>query len=143
MIRRNLKNWENVSSMQGMVFFVQRMDELLFHYSMDTYKVPTLNIKLLLQEYLDTVESIKEGQLKDKNEIPVFEEIVWCLESDKIAQKVIGESISKEFFKNNGSYDKGMKRKVCQLFLDKLSGKTYLEEIEEDMVLWSKNLGAE
>ena len=133
MIRRNLKNWENISSMQGMVFFVQRMDELLFHYSMDTYKVPTLNIKLLLQEYLDTVESIKEGQLKDKNEIPVFEEIVWCLESDKIAQKVIGESISKEFLKNNGSYDKGMKRKVCQLFLDKLSGKTYLEEIEEEL----------
>lgn len=44
MIKRNLKNWSNVSSMQGMLFFVQRMDELLFHYSMDTYKAQTLNI---------------------------------------------------------------------------------------------------
>ena len=25
-----------------MLFFVQRMDELLFYYSMDTYKTPTL-----------------------------------------------------------------------------------------------------
>ena len=133
MIKRNLKKWENISDMQGMLYFVQRMDELLFHYSMDTYKVPTLNVKLLLQEYLNTVDSIKEGQLKDKNEVPVFEEIVWCLENDKIAQRVIGQSICEEFLKNNGSYDKGMKRKVCQLFLDKLTGKKYLEELEEEL----------
>ena len=73
MIKRNLKNWSNVPSMQGMLFFVQRMDELLFHYSMDTYKTPTLNIKLLLREYLETIEQIKEGILKEKNEIPIFE----------------------------------------------------------------------
>ncbi|MCM1234233.1 MAG: hypothetical protein NC489_29360 [Ruminococcus flavefaciens] len=76
MIKRGLKNWKDISSMQGMLFFVQRMDELLFHYSMDTYKAPTLNVKLLLKEYLETIESIKEGMLKDKNEIPIFEEIL-------------------------------------------------------------------
>lgn len=76
MIKRSLKKWSNVSSMQGMLFFIQRMDELLFHYSMDTYKAPTLNIKLLLREYLETIEQIKEGILKEKNEIPIFEEIV-------------------------------------------------------------------
>lgn len=133
MIKRNLKNWSNVSSMQGMLFFVQRMDELLFHYSMDTYKAPTLNIKLLLREYLETIEQIKEGILKEKNEIPIFEEIVWCLENDRIAQKVIGISKCEEFKKNNGSYDKDMKRKICQLFLDKLSGWIYLGEIEKDL----------
>ena len=133
MIKRNLKNWSNVSSMQGMLFFVQRMNELLFHYSMDTYKAPTLNIKLLLREYLETIEQIKEGILKEKNEIPIFEEIVWCLENDRIAQKVIGVSKCEEFKKNNGSYDKDMKRKICQLFLDKLSGWIYLGEIEKDL----------
>lgn len=133
MIKRNLKNWSNVSAMQGMLFFVQRMDELLFHYSMDTYKVPTLNIKLLLQEYLETIEQIKEGILKEKNENPIFEEIVWCLENDRIAQKVIGVSKCEEFKKNNGSYDKDMKRKICQLFLDKLSGWTYLDEIKKNL----------
>lgn len=133
MIKRNLKNWSNVSSMQGMLFFVQRMDELLFHYSMDTYKAPTLNIKLLLREYLETIEQIKEGILKEKNEIPIFEEIVWCLENDRIAQKVIGVSKCEELKKNNGSYDKDMKRKICQLFLDKLSGWIYLGEIEKNL----------
>ena len=67
MIKRGLKNWKDISDLQGMLFFGQRMDELLFHYSMDTYKTPTLNIKLLLREYLETVDSIKEGLLKDKN----------------------------------------------------------------------------
>lgn len=133
MIKRSIEKWANVSNVQGMLFFVQRMDELLFHYTMDTYKAPTLNIKLLLQEYLDTIEQIKKGILKDKNEIPIFEEIVWCLESDKIAQKVIGISKSEEFLKNNGSYDKDTKRKICQLFLDKLTGRTYLEEIEKEL----------
>ena len=121
--------------MQGMLFFVQRMDELLFHYSMDTYKAPTLNIKLLLREYLETIEQIKEGILKEKNEIPIFEEIVWCLENDRIAQKVIGVSKCEEFKKNDGSYDKDMKRKICQLFLDKLSGWIYLGEIENELEL--------
>ena len=73
MIKRSIEKWANVSNVQGMLFFVQRMDELLFHYTMDTYKAPTLNIKLLLQEYLDTIEQIKKGILKDKNEIPIFE----------------------------------------------------------------------
>ena len=133
MIKRSLKRWSNVSAMQGMLFFTQRMDELLFHYSMDTYKAPTLNIKLLLGEYLETIQQIKEGILKDKNEIPIFEEIVWCLENDKIAQKVIGISKSEEFLKNNGSYDKDLKRKVCKLFSDKLAGCRYLEEIEDEL----------
>ena len=118
MIKRGLKNWKDISDLQGMLFFVQRMDELLFHYSMDTYKTPTLNIKLLLHEYLETVDNIKEGVLKDKNELPIFEEIVWSLKGDIAAQKIIGISITKEFLKNHGSYDGNMKRKVCQLFLD-------------------------
>lgn len=133
MIRRELKNWKDVSSLQGMLFFVQRMDELLFHYSMDTYKTPTLNIKLLLREYLETIDSIKEGLLKDKNELPIFEEIVWSLKGDIAAQKVIGINKIREFLKNNGSYDSDMKRKVCQLFLDKLSNHRYLEEIETEL----------
>lgn len=82
MIKRGLKNWKDISDLQGMLFFVQRMDELLFYYSMDTYKTPTLNIKLLLREYLETVDSIKEGLVKDKNEPPIFEEIVWSLNTD-------------------------------------------------------------
>lgn len=139
MIRRSIKNWENISNMQGMLFFVQRMDELLFYYSMDTYKVPTLNIKLLLQEYLETIQQIKEGILKDKNEVPIFEEIVWALEKDKVAQKVIGTIKSEEFLKNNGSYDKDKKRKVCQLFLDKLLGRKYLEAIEKQLIAAIKN----
>lgn len=130
MIKRGLKNWKDISDLQGMLFFVQRMDELLFHYSMDTYKTPTLNIKLLLREYLETVDSIKEGLLKDKNELPIFEEIVWSLKGDIAAQKIIGISKTKEFLKNHGSYDSDMKKKVCQLFLDKLSNRRYLEEIK-------------
>ena len=133
MIKRGLKNWKDISDLQGMLFFVQRMDELLFHYSMDTYKTPTLNIKLLLREYLETVDSIKEGLLKDKNELPIFEEIVWSLKEDIAAQKIIGISKTKEFLKNHGSYDSDMKRKVCQLFLDKLSSRRYLEEIEMEL----------
>ena len=41
-----------------------------------------IDIKLLLREYLETVDSIKEGLLKDKNEPPIFEEIVWSLNTD-------------------------------------------------------------
>ena len=132
MIKRGLKNWKDISDLQGMLFFVQRMDELLFHYSMDTYKTPTLNIKLLLREYLETVDNIKEGVLKDKNELQYLKKLC-ILKGDIAAQKIIGISITKEFLKNHGSYDGNMKRKVCQLFLDKLSNRRYLEEIEMEL----------
>lgn len=43
MIKRSIKNWEKGENIQGLLYFVQRMDELLFHHSLDTYKSPTLN----------------------------------------------------------------------------------------------------
>lgn len=72
-VKRGLKNWKDISDLQGMLFFVQRMDELLFHYSMDTYKTPTLGkygrmwIKYIKEEYPMRYKSlVRFGELEER-----------------------------------------------------------------------------
>jgi len=130
MNKGSLCNWKNISNLQGLLFFAQRTDEMLFHYSLDTYKAPIFNIRLLLQEYLYTLQDIEKGLLKEKNEIPILEEIIWNLKKDEAAQQVIGKDMVKQFIKDYGSLNKDLRRRYCKLFLDKLSGTLYVEEVK-------------
>lgn len=42
------------STKDGYLFFVQRLQEMLFHYSDDIVKAPVHNTQTLLEEYVDT-----------------------------------------------------------------------------------------
>jgi len=41
--------WDNIDGrLDGLLYFSQRLDEMLFHYTVDLYKAPVLNTHLLL-----------------------------------------------------------------------------------------------
>ncbi len=46
----NISNWEYSESLNTMLFFAQRLDELLFHHSTDSYRYPVLSIIGLCDE---------------------------------------------------------------------------------------------
>lgn len=73
-----------------------------------------------------TIESIESGLLKDKNDIPVLEEMIWSLGNDTAAQNVIGKQLVEVFSRNHGSYDRGLRKKYVRLFLSKLGDSAYL-----------------
>lgn len=52
------------STKDGYLFFVQRLQEMLFHYSDDIVKAPVHNTQTLLEEYVDTEKDVVKGSIK-------------------------------------------------------------------------------
>ncbi len=47
----------------GFLYFFQRLEEMLFHYSDDIVRVPIHNTRTLIHEYLDCYEGCREGKI--------------------------------------------------------------------------------
>lgn len=79
------QNWD--SKFDGVLYFIQRLEEMLFHYSDDIVKAPVHNSATLIKEY---------GQIsKDKSIQPyhldiVAEELIESLKTDSIIKEKIG-----------------------------------------------------
>lgn len=119
---------------EGVLFAIQRLDELLFFYTKDTYKAPIYNVKTLVREYLDVCNKIDQNHLAEKNEIKIVEELVSRLESDKEARELIGESLCKEFVKNYKSYGRCEQRQFITLFQSSLNGGRYFALIKSNLL---------
>ena len=52
------------STKDGYLFFVQRLQEMLFHYSDDIVKAPVHNTQTFLEEYVDTEKDVVKGSIK-------------------------------------------------------------------------------
>lgn len=86
---RTLNNWKNPGNLEGLVFFAQLLEELLFDYSLDTYKPSAMNSSSLCREALSLIEDI-EGELIDKANLQhVLEELSFNLRKDEIARTLL------------------------------------------------------
>lgn len=129
----NLNNWKYNEELENVLFAVQRLDEILFFYTQDTYKASIYNTKTLIDEYLEVRDYIEDGLLYDKNDEPVLEELMWSLGRDKEAQKVIGKEFVNYLIKNKGSLNNKEKVKFFRLIQSRLEGNKYFDEIKETL----------
>lgn len=55
----------------GILFFIQRLEEMLFHYSDDIVKAPVHNTATLIEEYCiaEKDKAIKSFYLKDRKSV--------------------------------------------------------------------------
>ena len=63
----NISNWEYSESLNTMLFFAQRLDELLFHHSTDSYRYPVLSIIGLCDEFIRVYEDVENKIIHEKN----------------------------------------------------------------------------
>lgn len=90
---KNLSRWKLDSSLDGLLFFAQRMDELLFDYTLDTYKPSALNAPSLCIEALNLIVGI-ESELIDKAALPcVLDELEWSIQNDPVAKGLLEASL--------------------------------------------------
>ena len=80
----NLKKWSLSPQIEGLLFFAQLVDELLFDYTIDTYKIPAMNTQLLAHElYSSLIEhennTIRYGALE-----PIVKELRDRLNKDPV-----------------------------------------------------------
>lgn len=122
-------NHEYNTMYPSLLFFVQRVEELLHYGTLDTYKFSALNARNLARDYCAVYYDIEEGKISDKNDEPVLEELIWSLKKDEAAISVLGKHYVDYFTKSVYSLPKKERFDNCNYIYRKLKEKTYYEEI--------------
>lgn len=78
------KNWKNKQQNIALLFFSQLVEELLFHYTIDSFKLPAHNICTLISEAKKTIEHIENLLLKEGSYDSIKCELVDIVSKDKI-----------------------------------------------------------
>jgi hypothetical protein len=84
-----IKRWKLTPALDGLLFFAQRLDELLWDFSLDTHKPPALNAPFLCNEALDLIKDIEAELIDPQNLKPVLDELVWSVQHDPIAKGLL------------------------------------------------------
>lgn len=105
MRQNNLSMWKYDSSLNCLLFFAQRMDELLFHHTTDTYRYTALSLQGLAAEFCTVYRDVRNGILNKKNLVYIIDEFSERLKNDSIANEILTESYVARFLKNYASWD--------------------------------------
>lgn len=97
---KNLDKWKLNPSLDGLLFFAQRMDELLFDYTLDTYKPPALNSPTLCIEALNLVIDIENELIDKANLAYVLDELEWSIQHDDVAKSLLDANLDYYILKN-------------------------------------------
>lgn len=90
---RNLARWAEDDALDGLKFFAQRLDELLFDYTLDSYKPSALNASFLTKEALNLISDIENGNIDYQALSHVLDELIWAVQNDKVAKSLLDTDI--------------------------------------------------
>lgn len=86
---RSLRKWDAVAKSGNLLYFAQLLEELLFDYSLDTYKPSAMNTSLLCIEALEIIFEINEGSIKRPNLQHILDELAENLKKDAVSKELI------------------------------------------------------
>ncbi|MCG8095130.1 MAG: hypothetical protein JAZ17_16180 [Candidatus Thiodiazotropha endolucinida] len=86
---RSTRKWDAVQDSSNLLYFAQLIEELLFDFSLDTYKPSAMNTSLLCKEALETIFEIDEGNIKKPNLQHILDELCVNLSKDIVSNKLI------------------------------------------------------
>lgn len=86
---RGLGYWRDPSSAEGLVFFAQLLEELLFAYSLDTYKPSAMNASTLCLEARSLIDDIEKELIDRSNLTHVLKELLLNIRKDEVAKSLI------------------------------------------------------
>lgn len=125
---RNISNWSNIDQTRGLLFFVQRLDELTFPYSLDSYKASTTGIITLVDEALELLGDpyVASGNLGAVKH--VFDELNLRLKGNFAAKSIFNSDIGSVLRTNLDGNIKGVIGKL-RVFRSEMDPEAYLAEI--------------
>lgn len=88
-------HWSDSFEHEGLLFFVQRVQEMLFHFSDDVYRAPVHNTSTLIQEYINVHKEVKAGTVGAYQLVSIYDEIKDSFIHDKVLYANLGESYVK------------------------------------------------
>ena len=134
MIFAKLDNWKDGFRHDGMLFFTQRVAEMLFHYSDHVYRTPVLNTSSLLDEYFQTVSLIEEGFINESHKQYILDELLDSLKNDIVVQKYLDEKECEKIIREINSSTDSERNAVLDYLRVKISDydfwcRDYLKEL--------------
>ncbi|WP_180179765.1 hypothetical protein [Acinetobacter sp. YH12041] len=118
MLFKSTNVWHQKDNLSLVLFFGQRLDELFFDYTLDTYKPPALNPTFICREALALINEV-ENETIDRNNLSfVLEELEWALRNDLVVKEILALEI--ETFILNGEDTKLSDLKLRLEVLEKL-----------------------
>ena len=108
MKKPNLSKWENVADIEGLLFFAQSLEELLFHYTLDSYKAPALNAHASAWELVNIAYELGTKRIMQGSVQHVIDELEHHLANDPAIayrESSIIRSLMNEIKANIGSID--------------------------------------
>lgn len=86
---RSLHNWVLSDDVVGLLYFAQRMDELLFDFSLDSFKPPALNPVSLCSEAIDYIKDVEGGEVDIAGLSPILDELKYIISNDPISKGLL------------------------------------------------------
>lgn len=94
MIFRSIKRWKICPETEGLLFLAQRLDELLWDFTLDSYKPASLNAPYLCKEALSLIADIESELIDEANLKHVLEELTWSIQNDPVAKELLDLEIN-------------------------------------------------
>lgn len=93
---------KNYPYRDGMLFFAQRVEEMLMEYTSHFYKFPAFNVYTLIHEYIQTAQLVNDGII-DKGNLPaILEEFCNSVHRDVVINShFAGDKIKLKYFVDN------------------------------------------
>lgn len=135
----SLHNWEYAQPLEGLLFFVQRIDEMLFDYTLDSYKPPALNAPFLCIEALRTIEDIENDLIDKTNLKHILEELQWAIRQDSAASEIIELDQSYYLGDINDITSRNHKVKL-EVLLSEIKPSLYLRKTEKIIYTATQNV---
>jgi hypothetical protein len=140
MHKPNLQNWQSDKSLDGLLFFAQLVDEMLFDYTIDSYKPPVFNTHSLFDELLDFIANTEADYILQNNSGVIIDELLWNLKHDNIAKVVLDYKYDKivtflefEYTKDPKTRDYKKIYAECEIAINLLN-KSYISEIKNQLI---------
>lgn len=133
---RNIRRWKELSSYKGLLFFAQRMEELTFEYSLDSYKAPTTNPPFLTRELVEELDYLAEESGNSSRYENILDELELRLQSNSIVNSLI--KLKRSHYINCDRNNQAGMRALFSVLMDELEPRHYaveaMEQIKEAVV---------
>lgn len=134
----NPRHIEPSTEVDGVLYFAQRIEEMLFDYSIDLYKMPLLNTHGLAREYCRVVEKVSSGEIKEYQREILFEEFLASFNDDIILKENWGISNIEFITKSFGSSTQRVKDHTVAYVDSTLSNGRYYNWIVKTLLKYTK-----
>lgn len=132
MKKLSLKNWNLSPETECLLFFAQRATEVLFDFTLDSYKYPALYSSSSVEEAIDILTKIEAKEISDKSLEPIIDELKWKLRHDLIVKKIVGDSLE-DYLSLDLPNISDTKIKL-ELLYNKISPKKYIKTCFETVI---------